>query len=209
MARTAQEIQRDSSRFTRGDEPGLAAYYRFDEASGTTAHDATPNHRDAVLASAGGSVPVGSRGSVQAIDLGGDGVTYSSPSAAQGPNRLQNYPIIASTDNNRIQGWLTARTGTTYHIEFFASTGTDDPRVRRTPRSVPRSRSHSRSTARGWPPSDVAYTPVTGMPSITATTTDPEEYVGGLGTRRPITVPGVAHREIHRRDVGADHVLRT
>src|SRR5262249_58908426 len=41
---------RDAVSNTRsGSEPGLAAYYRFNEGSGDTAFDTTPNHNDAAL----------------------------------------------------------------------------------------------------------------------------------------------------------------
>ena len=57
-----------------------------------------------------------------AIDLGGDGITYNSPSPRQGPNNLQNYPVIVTTAAGGLRGWLGGSTpDTTYRIEVFAS----------------------------------------------------------------------------------------
>jgi len=62
----------------------------------------------------------GNRG--QAIDLGNDGVTYNSTSPRQGPNNLQNFPIIVTTADGSLQGWLGGSTpDTPFHLEFFAS----------------------------------------------------------------------------------------
>src|SRR5256885_3797835 len=48
-SRTASEIVQYFNRSLTGLEPGLAAYYRFDEASGTTANDSSGNGRNGVL----------------------------------------------------------------------------------------------------------------------------------------------------------------
>ena len=73
-ARSDDQIQHDMSDVLAGDEAGLAAYYRFDEGSGTTAHDKTANHHDATLSTIGSSLSwAGSSG--LAIDLGNDGPT--------------------------------------------------------------------------------------------------------------------------------------
>jgi RHS repeat-associated protein len=49
VARTTAQIQSDMNNTLTGNEPGLAAYYRFNEGSGNTAFDATANHNDASL----------------------------------------------------------------------------------------------------------------------------------------------------------------
>ena len=41
-----------------------------------------------------------------AIDLGDDGVTYNANSPRQGPNNLQNFPIMVTTAAGLLQGWL-------------------------------------------------------------------------------------------------------
>jgi hypothetical protein len=58
----------------------------------------------------------------QAIDLGNDGVTYNSAAPRQGPNNLQNFPIIALTPGGRLGAWLGGCTpNTTFRIDLFAS----------------------------------------------------------------------------------------
>src|SRR5262249_32542727 len=72
--RTADEIQLDSAAPLTGTESGLAAYYRFDEGSGTTARDATPNHRDGTLGTSGSNLPAWATATGQAIDLGASSI---------------------------------------------------------------------------------------------------------------------------------------
>ncbi|MEE9167479.1 MAG: LamG-like jellyroll fold domain-containing protein, partial [Candidatus Neomarinimicrobiota bacterium] len=43
VARTKAEIQADMNRALKGNETGLVGYWRFDESSGTTTYDGTPN----------------------------------------------------------------------------------------------------------------------------------------------------------------------
>ena len=49
VARTAEQINANKKQSLTGAEPGLVAYYRFDESSGTTAIDATNNGHDGLL----------------------------------------------------------------------------------------------------------------------------------------------------------------
>ena len=42
----------------------------------------------------------------QAIDLGDDGVTDNGTAPRQGPNNLQNFPIIVTTADGQLEGWL-------------------------------------------------------------------------------------------------------
>ncbi len=48
-ARTAAQIRENMTRTLDGDESGLVAYYRLNEASGTTAHDATANSNNGTI----------------------------------------------------------------------------------------------------------------------------------------------------------------
>ena len=58
----------------------------------------------------------------QAIDLGDDGVTDNATSPRQGPNNLQNFPIIVTTADGQLEGWLGGSLpDTTFRIDFFAS----------------------------------------------------------------------------------------
>ncbi|MEV7939576.1 LamG-like jellyroll fold domain-containing protein [Kitasatospora sp. NPDC088264] len=51
-ARAQDELRQDRGHRLVGDEPGLVAYYRFDEASGSVAHDQTDRARHAALSGA-------------------------------------------------------------------------------------------------------------------------------------------------------------
>ena len=58
----------------------------------------------------------------QAIDLGDAGVIDNASSPQQGPNNLQNFPIIVTTAVGSLQGWLGGSTpDTTFRIDVFAS----------------------------------------------------------------------------------------
>ncbi len=48
-ARTADQIRNDTTALLMGSEPGLVAYYPFNEGQGVTLHDIGPNHHDAAL----------------------------------------------------------------------------------------------------------------------------------------------------------------
>ena len=61
----------------------------------------------------------------QAIDLGDDGVTDNASSPRQGPNNFQNFPIIVTTADGQLQGWLGGQHAQhAFRIEFFASAAT-------------------------------------------------------------------------------------
>ncbi len=60
----------------------------------------------------------------QAIDLGDDGVTENGTAPRQGPNNLQNFPLIVTTLGGQNEGWLGgSQPDTTYRIDIFASAG--------------------------------------------------------------------------------------
>ena len=60
----------------------------------------------------------------QAIDLGDDGVTDNGTAPREGPNNLQNFPIIFTAAGGQTEGWLGgSEPDTTYRIDFFASAG--------------------------------------------------------------------------------------
>ena len=54
VARTATQIADNYRVILKGDEPGLVAYYHFDEGQGTTVKDASAKHHDATFDSSGG-----------------------------------------------------------------------------------------------------------------------------------------------------------
>jgi len=57
VARSAADIQADMLQRLTGTEPGLLAYWRLDEGTGTTAYDATTNHFDGTLENGTAWVP--------------------------------------------------------------------------------------------------------------------------------------------------------
>ena len=117
VARTAEQIGHDMTTGPSGTEPGLKAYYPFDEGQGRTAHDMTPNHRDGTLAVSDLPTWVSGRPSTSAAT--GSLQFHLSP---PGTEQLQNSPIIVTTAAGRIQGWLGGSTpDTTYRIDVFAS----------------------------------------------------------------------------------------
>ena len=54
--------------------------------------------------------------------LGGDGSTPNASAPRQGPNDLQNHPVIVTGADGTLRGWLGgSQPGATYHLEFFAA----------------------------------------------------------------------------------------
>ena len=134
--RTADEISQDMTTAPSGTEPGLEAYYPFDEGQGLTAHDLTPNHSDGTLAGTNGDLP-----------------TWVSAAAGHRPRRRRDHaqlhlappgteqpPEFPDRRHHRrrpLEGWLGGSTpDTTYHIEFFASAGFAARAARGRPRST-------------------------------------------------------------------------
>ena len=60
----------------------------------------------------------------QAIDLGNNGMPDPGTASRQGPNNLQNFPIIITTAGGQTEGWLGgSEPDTAYRIDVFASAG--------------------------------------------------------------------------------------
>ena len=155
-----------------GTEPGLEADYPLRRGQGPDGPrpDTQPSRRDA--GGVDGDLPTWVT-SGAAIDLGGDGITYNSASPRQGPNNLQNSPIIVTTADGQLRGWLGGSTpDTTYHIDFFASAGYRGQR-RGTGRGLSRSLEVT-TDGQGQAIFDVPFTPPAGLPVVTATATDPQ-----------------------------------
>ena len=108
-----------------------------------------------------------------AIDLGDDGITDNASSPRNGPNRLQNDPVVVRRADGRLEGWLGASTpNTTFRVEVFASAGFG---------SGGAGEAHDylgsldvTTDSRGQVVFDVPYQPPTDLPVITATATDPQ-----------------------------------
>jgi hypothetical protein len=123
----------------------------------------------------------------QAIDLGDDGVTDNATAPRQGPNNLQNFPIIAATAVGRLQGWLGGSLpDTTFHIDVFASAGygpggAGEAEDYLGPIRVTTDRS-------GQVVFDIPYSAPAGLPFITATATDPQGNTSEVSALRRATL---------------------
>ena len=66
---------------------------------------------------------------VMGIDLGDDLVTFNDSAGHDGPNKLQNFPVLtavsSSTNNTDVQGTLNSTPNTQFRIEFFNSLRSD------------------------------------------------------------------------------------
>jgi hypothetical protein len=107
----------------------------------------------------------------QAIDLGNDGVTYNSTSPRSGPNNEQNFPVIVTTADGKLQGWLGGSTpDAAFRIDVFASASYG-------PRGAGEAEDYLGSLvvttdSRGQVIFDVPFTPPASLPILTATATD-------------------------------------
>ena len=123
----------------------------------------------------------------QAIDLGDDGVTYNAPTPRQGPNNLQNFPIIVATADRRLQGWLGGSTpNTPFRLDFFASAaygpdGSGEAQEYLGSLEVT-------TDATGQVSFAVPFTAPAGLPIITATATDPQGNTSEVSAVRPANV---------------------
>ncbi len=99
------------------------------------------------------------------IDLNDDGVTPNTPNGAN------NAPILTSASGGSVSGTLNASPNTEYIVDFYANLSSDDLAAR------PQGRDYLTSTivdtnAAGDALFNVRYTPMPGLPILTATATD-------------------------------------
>ena len=185
--RTAGQVQQDMTTAPVGNEPGLEADYPLGDGQGLTAHDLTSNHNDGTLEGSSGDLPTWIIGSGEAIDLGDDGITYNSTSPRQGPNNFQNYPIIATTADGQLEGWLGGSTpDTTYRIDVFASADYS-------PGGAGQAQDYLGSLevttdSQGQAVFDIPLTPPAELPDVTATATDPGGNTSELSALRRATL---------------------
>jgi hypothetical protein len=171
-ARTADQVRADSTAFPTGSEPSLEAYYPFDEGQGLSAHDGSPNHLDATLTTSGASEPVWNSDPTQGIDLNGDGPTANSASPRQGPNNLQNAPVVVTTAGGQLRGWLGGSLpNTDYHLEFFAGAG--DALAGAGQAEVYLGSLEVTTNGAGQVTFDIPFKSATGKSVVVATATDP------------------------------------
>jgi hypothetical protein len=123
----------------------------------------------------------------QAIDLGGDGVTYNASAPRLGPNNLQNFPIIVTTADGSLRGWLGGTTPeTTFRIDVFASADYG-------PGGAGEAQDYLGSLnvttdATGQVSFAVPFTAPAGLPIITATATNPLGNTSEVSAVRPDTL---------------------
>ena len=112
-------------------------------------------------------------------------MTDNSTAPRQGPNNLQNFPIIVTTADGQLEGWLGGSTpDTTFRIDFFASAGYG-PAARARPRTTSGSLEVT-TDGQGQAVFAVPFTPPAGLPIITATATDPQGNTSEVSAlRRP------------------------
>ena len=190
-ARPADEIDQDMTTAQAGTEPDLDAYYPFDEGQGLTAHDLSPHHNDAMLAGIDGHLPIWSSSDGVAIDLGDDGVTANSTSPRQGPNDLQNYPIIVANADGQLEGWLGgSEPDTTYRIDVFASAGSGPGGAGEAQDDL--GSLEVTTDTQGQAVFEVPFTPPAGLPLVTATATDPHGNTSEVSDVRPASLESPA-----------------
>jgi len=188
VARTAGQVQQDITTAPAATEPGLEADFPLGDGQGLTAHDLTSNHNDGTLAGYRGDLPTWVvNGTGEAIDLGDDGITYNSSAPRQGPNNFQNFPIIVTTADGQLEGWLGGSTPEeTFRIDLFASAGYG-------PGGAGDAQDYLGSLevttdSQGQAVFDVPFTPPAGLPAVTATATDPEGNTSEVSASRRLSV---------------------
>ncbi len=131
----------------------------------------------------------------QAIDLGDDGVTENSTLPREGPDDLQNFPILFATADGQTEGWLgDSEPDTTYRIDVYASAGYG-------PGGAGEARAdlgslQETTDATGAVIFAIPFSAPAGLPDITATATDPQGNTSEVSALRPggLVVPSQAIR---------------
>ncbi len=119
-----------------------------------------------------------------AIDLGDDGVFENSGSPRQGPNNLQDFPIIVAIADGEFQGWLEGCIPfSSYTVDVFASAassadGSGEAQDFLGSLVVV-------TNAQGQAFFTVPFTPPAGLPLVTATATDEEGNTSEVSAVRP------------------------
>ena len=183
VARSASEVVQDTSAPAIGTQSGLLAAYPFDEGQGLTAYDQTPNHDDATLAGIGDDLPTWFTGVGEAIDLGGDGITYNANTPRTGPNDLQNYPVIVAVSDGHFEGWLGgALPDTTFDVDLYASAGYSASGAGEAEDFL--GSLAVTTNSHGQAVFDVPFTPPVDLPVVTATATDPDGNTSEVSAAR-------------------------
>jgi hypothetical protein len=185
-ALSAQEIDQGISSPPASTAPGLEADYPFDDGQGLTAHDLTSNRNDGTLAGPDGDLPTWVAPIGEAIDLGDDGVTYNASAPRQGPNNLQNFPVVVTASGGQLEGWLGGSLpDTPFLIDFFAS-ATYAPGGEGEAEDFLGSMEVTTNN-QGQVAFEVPFTPPAGLPVVTATATDPDGNTSEVSALRQAT----------------------
>ncbi|MGP0064186.1 MAG: beta strand repeat-containing protein, partial [Isosphaeraceae bacterium] len=131
----------------------------------------------------------------QAIDLGDDGVTENGTVLREGPDDLQNFPILFTTADGQTEGWLgVSEPDTIYRIDVYASAG-------RGPGGAGEAQDYLGSlqettNGSGQVTFAIPFTAPAGLPILTATATDPQGNTSEVSALRPgnLDVPSQAIR---------------
>ncbi len=174
----ADDISRDMFTVPSSSDPGLVAYYPFDEGHGLIAHDQTPNHNDATLTGLYSATPTWVINSGEAIDHIVD--VYGDRS------QPQNFPVLVRTAGGGLRGWFGGTTpDTTIPVEFFASAGYGLGGAGQA--DVVLGSIEATTNDQGQAEFDVPFTAPAGFPVITATATDSQGNTSQLSAERQAT----------------------
>jgi CSLREA domain-containing protein len=115
-------VENSSGNFVGGDEAGQGNTIAFNAQAGVAILDTAGILRGVDNRILGNAIfdNDGSRG--LGIDLGDDGVSINdSDDGDDGPNHLQNFPVITSVHGVQVSGVLTSTPNATFRLEFFAN----------------------------------------------------------------------------------------
>jgi hypothetical protein len=122
-----------------------------------------------------------------AIDLGGDGITSNAPAPRQGPNDLQNYPIVVTAADGSLRGWLGgSRPDAKYHLEIFASASFASDGSGEAQQFL--GSLEVTTDSNGQARFDVPFAAPPDLPIITATATDPQGNTSEVSAQRQDTL---------------------
>ncbi len=185
--RTAAEIGQDMTTELSGGEPGLLADDPLDDGEGTTAYDLTSNHNDGTLGSdERPASPPGSPGTARPSTSGATGSPRTRGTLQQGPNDLQNFPVLVATANG-LQGWLSGSApNTTYRIDVYASSGFSAQGAGQAQAVL--GSLEVTTDDQGQVTFAIPFAAPPGLPEITATATDPQGDTSEVSAARITTI---------------------
>ncbi len=152
-----------------------------------TAYDLTSNANNGTLSGFGGDLPTWTVAAGEAIDLGGDAITYNASSPRQGPNNYQNFPSVVTTASGGLEGWLGGSTpDTTFLVDVYASAGYSAEGAGQAEDFLGSLEVTTDQT--GQVVFAVPFTAPVGLPIITATATDPVGNTSEISAARRSTL---------------------